>query len=100
VLRGKNKMSQNKSIQDYVVAPDQMWLDGIAKLGGQVVQFVATPEGSGYSVEAQLTGSDAVGGIQFEVVPAKYVDPRRISLKDVNVFNERPETKMEEVFDA
>jgi hypothetical protein len=33
------------------------------------MQFVATPIGSGYSVEAQLTGRDSVAGLQFEVMP-------------------------------
>lgn len=30
------------------------------------MQFVAAPSRSGYSVEAQLTGRDAVAGIQFD----------------------------------
>ena len=37
---------------------------------GYVRQFVAMPLGSGYSVEAQVTGQDVVGGLQFVVVPA------------------------------
>jgi len=34
-----------------------------------VRQFVAMPFGSGHSVEAQVTGRDAAGGIQVEVTP-------------------------------
>lgn len=79
-FRLKEKLSQDKSIQDYVVAPNQKWLDGVAKLDGQVMQFVATSEGSGYSVEAQVTGHDSVGGLQFEVIPAKYVEPKKLTI--------------------
>lgn len=59
------------SIQDYVVLPDQPWLDGVAVKPGLVRQFVAMPMGQGYSVEAQLTGEDTVGGLQLEITPAK-----------------------------
>jgi hypothetical protein len=63
--------------QNYVVCPDQPWLDGI-KVGDRFVrQFVAVPLGSGYSVEAQLTGSDAFGGVQitvFEPRPGRFPD--------------------------
>jgi hypothetical protein len=71
LLRRKALLSEGRSIQDYVVAPKQYWLDGIAQQDGKVRQFVAVPFGDGYSVEAQLTGHDFVGGIQFEVVPAR-----------------------------
>lgn len=70
-LRRHNLLSRNKSIQDYVVIPDQKWLDGIATSEGKVRQFVAMPIGSGYSVEAQVTGIDITGGLQFEITPAK-----------------------------
>lgn len=33
------------------------------------MQFVAVPVGSGYSVEAQITGADNIAGLQFEIVP-------------------------------
>jgi hypothetical protein len=58
--------------QDYVVVPQQHWLDGIAIAPGEVRQFVAMAKGSGYSVEAQITGQDIVGGLQFEVTPASH----------------------------
>jgi ubiquitin len=69
MLRRRNRLSQNKPIQDYVVVPDQLWLDGIATDTGKVRQFVAMPVGSGYSVEAQVTGEEVTGGIQFEIIP-------------------------------
>lgn len=55
--------------QDYVVVPGQPWLDGIATSPGLVKQFVAMPYGSGYSVEHQVTGTETVGGLQFEIIP-------------------------------
>lgn len=58
--------------QDYVVCPGQPWLDGIAAGDGRVRQFVAVPLGSGYTVEAQLTGAEQSGGIQVVVF-----EPRR-----------------------
>lgn len=57
------------SIQDYVVVPGQEWIDGVAVKAGLVRQFVAMPMGDGYSVEAQLTGKETVGGLQLEITP-------------------------------
>jgi hypothetical protein len=78
--------------QDYIVVPQQKWLDGIATCTGEVRQFVAMAKGSGYSVEAQLTGQDVVGGIQFEVTPSRHkcrVMPPRVPwplpVGDINV---------------
>ncbi|KAI1112423.1 hypothetical protein F5Y14DRAFT_272517 [Nemania sp. NC0429] len=56
--------------QDYVVVPGQRWLDGFAVAPGVVRQFVAMPMGAGYSVEAQLTGEEVVGGLLFEITPS------------------------------
>lgn len=36
----------------------------------RIRQFVAMPLVSGYSVEAQVTGQDQVGGLQFHVTPS------------------------------
>lgn len=63
------------ALQDYIIIPDQLWLDGIANAAGTVRQFVAMPFDSGYSVESQMTGHDSLGGIQFEITPYK-PDPR------------------------
>jgi hypothetical protein len=57
--------------QDYVVVPEQPWLDGYCFRKGEVRQFVAMPLGTGYSVEEQLTGAAEHGGIQIEVYPLK-----------------------------
>ncbi|MDP8923967.1 MAG: hypothetical protein M3O34_13945 [Chloroflexota bacterium] len=63
--------------QDYLVCPDQPWLDGINVGDGRIRQFVAMPLGAGYAVEAQVTGAETVGGIQllvFEPKPGRFPD--------------------------
>jgi hypothetical protein len=57
--------------QDYVVCPDQPWLDGINAGQGFIRQFVAMPLGMGYTVEGQLTGAEEHGGIQILAVEPK-----------------------------
>ncbi|MDG4650166.1 hypothetical protein P6F26_17085 [Roseibacterium sp. SDUM158017] len=57
--------------QDYVVSPNQPWLDGFAVEKGVIRQFVAMPLGEGYSAEEQLTGAADWGGLQISVVPLK-----------------------------
>jgi hypothetical protein len=74
-LRRARMINEGKSIQDYAVVDpahhSQLWLDGIAQENGKVMQFVAVQTGSGYSVEAQITKADTVGGIQIMVTPLK-----------------------------
>lgn len=53
--------------QDYVVCPEQPWLDGIHAGHNAIRQFVAMPLGLGYSVEASLTGTEQFGGMQITV---------------------------------
>jgi len=53
--------------QDYVVTPNQPWLDGICAGKGSIKQFVAMPLGQGYTVEGQVSGEERHGGIQLEV---------------------------------
>jgi hypothetical protein len=63
--------------QDYVVCPDQPWLDGIHTAHELIRQFVAMPLGVGYTVEASMTGVENVGGIQvrvYEPLPGKFPD--------------------------
>ena len=63
--------------QNYIVCPDQPWLDGINTGSGLIRQFVAMPLGSGYTIEGQLTGSERTGGIQlvvFEPKPGRFPD--------------------------
>jgi hypothetical protein len=57
--------------QNYVVVPDQPWIDGINSGSGTVRQFVATPLGEGSSVEAQLRGEERVGGFQLVAAEPK-----------------------------
>lgn len=63
--------------QDYLVCPDQPWLDGIHTNQASVRQFVAMPLGLGYTIESSMTGSETYGGIQitvFEPKPGKFPD--------------------------
>jgi hypothetical protein len=57
--------------QDYVVAPEQPWLDGYCVEKGIIRQFVAMPLGSGYSAEEQVTGKAEYGGLQIIAYPMK-----------------------------
>jgi len=74
------------TVQGYIVTHDQRWLDGVASADGEVKQFLAAPVGSGYSVEAQITGQDQIAGIQIEIIPRVREtfppgDPFKISVK-------------------
>lgn len=63
--------SLNRGPQDYLVVPEQPWLDGY-NVGKDIVkQFVAAPMGRGLTVEEQLTKSTNVGGIQIQAFPMK-----------------------------
>lgn len=55
--------------QNYMVVPDQPWLDGYVVAKGIIRQFVAMPLGSGYTAEEQLTGKAEHGGLQIAVYP-------------------------------
>ncbi len=57
--------------QDYLVIPDQPWLDGFCVEKDLIRQFVAAPLGSGYTVEEQITGEGAFGGLQIIAFPMK-----------------------------
>ena len=60
-----------KRPQNYLVCPDQPWLDGINAGDGFIRQFVAMPLGMGYTVEGQLTGKEEEGGIQIKAFRSK-----------------------------
>ncbi len=64
----------NRDPQDYVVLPEQPWLDGYCVEKGMIRQFVAMPLAlwEGYSVEEQLTGDARHGGLQVLVYPMKH----------------------------
>lgn len=57
------------SPQNYVVLPDQPWLDGFSVQKGLIRQFVAMPLGEGFTAEEQLTGKAEHGGLQIQVFP-------------------------------
>jgi hypothetical protein len=63
--------SLNSDPQDYLIVPEQPWLDGYHVEENSIRQFVAMPLGEGYSVEEQLTGAAEHGGIQIAVMPMK-----------------------------
>ena len=58
-----------KTPQDYLVVPEQPWLDGFCVEKGLIRQFVAMPLGEGYTAEEQLTGEAEHGGLQIAVYP-------------------------------
>lgn len=67
----------NDDPQDYIVCPNQPWLDGINAGDGFIRQFVAVPLGMGRTVEGQLTGREEFGGIQilvYEPKPGRFPD--------------------------
>ena len=69
--------------QDYLVCPDQPWLDGINAGEGYIRQFVAMPLGQGYTIEAQLIGKEEFGGIQilvYEPKPERFPDQPPLKL--------------------
>ena len=56
--------------QNYMIIPDQPWLDGFKKQKGTVGQFIAVPLGKGRSVEEKLEKTQT-GSIQMIVIPVK-----------------------------
>ena len=58
--------------QDYVVIPNQPWLDGFNVSEGYIRQFVAMPLGEGFTAEEQITGKAGHGGLQIIVYPIKH----------------------------
>ena len=75
--------------QDYMVTPDQPWLDGYCVEKGTIRQFVAMPLGGGYTAEEQITGAAEHGGLQIVVYPMRaeayreFSDQRNRVLYDV-----------------
>jgi hypothetical protein len=64
-----NNLKRNP--QNYLVVPEQPWLDGFCISKSQIRQFVAMPLGEGYTAEEQLTGEAEHGGIQIIAYPMK-----------------------------
>jgi hypothetical protein len=77
--------------QNYLVCPQQPWLDGIHAGAGHIRQFVALPLDDPRTVEAQVSGHGHIGGLQlrvFEPLPGRFPDapppstaPRRSASK-------------------
>jgi hypothetical protein len=65
------KIELDPAERDYIVVPEQPWLDGFCIAKDVIRQFVAMPLGSGYSVEEQITGKPEHGGLQIVVYPMK-----------------------------
>lgn len=105
LLRRKEKVLRNESIQYYVVqSHDQGRLHNIGKLDGQMMQFVAILEGSSHSIEAQMTGNNHFGSLQFEVILQKNLKPNMITIgigDDLNTafFNIMQYTLLQQVFE-
>ena len=84
--------------QDYLVVPEQPWLDGFCVEQGLVRQFVAMPLGAGYSAEEQLTGEAQHGGLQIAVYPMKrsrYEEMMQIVYSRVDLSAPAPEAEAE-----
>ena len=72
-ITGKtSKSDKKKKIQDYMVVPEQPWLDGFKVEDGTVRQFVALERGKGFTFEEQITNKDKFGGLKIDVCPMKY----------------------------
>lgn len=82
--------------QDYLVVPDQPWLDGFCVAKGLIRQFVAMPLGEGYTAEEQLTGEAQHGGLQIAVYPmeASRYEERRDERLVVNDILQAPQSEM------
>lgn len=68
-----------QSPQNYIVCPEQPWLDGFHAEPGHVRQFVAAVLGRGSTVEEQLSSADPSGGLRiavWEPKPGHFPDAR------------------------
>jgi hypothetical protein len=77
-VTGKAWSSQLSSKpQNYVVIPEQPWLDGFCAAPDTVRQFVAMPLGEGITAEEQITGEAEWGGLQLMFYPMKADEYRK-----------------------
>ena len=70
--------------QDYVVIPEQPWLDGFFAGKGLIRQFVAMPLGEGYTAEEQLTGRGEHGGLQIVAYPMKAAEYEQLMRRETH----------------
>lgn len=66
---GLDDASWSREPQNYLVVPEQPWLDGYNTGKDEVRQFVAAPLDHAASVEKQIRGETTQGGMQVEVRP-------------------------------
>lgn len=66
-----NSGKTNQAKQNYVVIPEQPWLDGYCAEEAVIRQFVAMPLGGGVTVEEQLNSGSEFGGMQIEAFPLR-----------------------------
>jgi hypothetical protein len=66
-----NSGKANQAKQNYIVIPEQPWLDGYCSEEAFIRQFVAMPLGSGVTVEEQLNPGSEFGGMQIEAFPLR-----------------------------
>ena len=66
-----NSGKANQEKQNYVVIPEQPWLDGYCSEESFIRQFVAMPLGGGVTVEEQLNPGSEFGGMQIEAFPLR-----------------------------
>ena len=78
--------------QDYLVRPEQPWLDGFCVAKGQIRQFVAMRLGEGYTAEEQLAGEARHGGVQIVAYPmkAQVYEERLRAPEEAVVYEECP----------
>lgn len=67
-INGK-EWKKNLTKDDYLICPDQPWLDGYVVADGVIRQFIAAPLGKGFTAEEQITGKSEFAGLQIEVYP-------------------------------
>ena len=79
--------------QDYLVVPEQPWLDGFNVSDDLIRQFVAMPLGEGFTAEEQITDKAEHGGLQIIMylmkhdVYAKHFDRPRETFGGLVHFN-------------
>jgi hypothetical protein len=84
------KPGLHASPQDYVVVPEQPWLDGIKSGEGTIRQFVAVPLGIGHTVEAQVSGKESEGALRiavYEPRPGRFPDHPPENLRPVGAVD-------------
>ena len=85
------QMTLTEQPQNYLVCPEQPWLDGIKVEEGAIRQFVAVPLGQGLTISEQIAGPSTFEGLRVAVF-----EPRADLFPDESP--EMPEWKAEMPF--